>query len=141
MQTFSVRSNAVRNARSHLGKGAQQNVHFLVSKNEDNTFSWAPVENAPPVSEMTKPEAVVGTTGEVVETDKPVARKLVRMITSEKGASLDSLVNALGWQKHTIRGAISTAVADGIVRNLKSVRDERRGRVYKALVVASKKAA
>lgn len=178
-QTFSVRSNAIRNARSKLGKGAKVNVHFNVKKVEtpDNkpVFTWEPIENAPSVevvaAAVPAPEAP-----EVPEPAKPVAKskkekkvnikatkavrhylskrkgsddvrgkrlKLIRMITSNKGASLTHLMSVLGWQAHTVRGAISTAKDQKIIKNLKSVRDENRGRVYKAekVVIPAKKAA
>lgn len=60
-------------------------------------------------------------------------RKLVKLITSPKGASLDTITKVLGWQKHTVRGAISTLVSDKVVKNLKSERHDRRGRVYHAV--------
>jgi hypothetical protein len=56
-------------------------------------------------------------------------QKLVRMIAGQKGASLNSLVNALGWQKHTIRGRISTIRSEEKI-NIKSFKDDNRGRVY-----------
>lgn len=158
-KTFSVRSNAVRNARGQLGKGAKQGVHFNVIKATDaNQFSWVPVEGAPPVDAT---EMVAATVAPVVvaavkraSKGRAKARKVVkvrrkagrksitsvaavsgkrrrmfRLIASPKGASLDTLVKALGWQKHTVRGAVSTIASQFKVK-IKSFRDERRGRVY-----------
>lgn len=59
--------------------------------------------------------------------------QMFKMISRDSGASLDTLTNALGWQKHTVRGAVSTIASQFGVR-IKSFRDDRRGRVYKAQI-------
>jgi hypothetical protein len=162
-KSFSIRSNAVRNARGQLGKAAKQGVHFTVIKDADtNKFSWVPVEGTPAVevAETVAPEAttVVAVTPAVKVIKAKVRarvakkapkvrrkagrksitsvaavsgkrRRMFRLIASPKGASLDTLVKALGWQKHTVRGAVSTIASQFKVK-IKSFRDERRGRVY-----------
>ena len=59
-------------------------------------------------------------------------RKLVRMILSPEGASLESICKALGWQKHTVRGAVSTLKSEQVIKKLKSFKTHRRGRCYRA---------
>jgi len=61
--------------------------------------------------------------------------KLIKKVTSKYGATLNSLSNELQWQFHTVRGAISTAKSQGIIKNLKSYRDHNGRRVYKATKV------
>lgn len=163
-QTFSVRSNAVRNARSKLGKAAQQGVHFVIKGNKPE-FTWEPIEGAPTVAESVTenavaeanieqamateqtpakprkakkarvPKAVVKYLGKRVKGANDVSgkrRQLINMITGKNGASLEAICKRLGWQKHTVRGAISTAKDQGIIKHLKSFKNERYGRMYKA---------
>lgn len=164
-QTFSVRSNAVRNARIQLGKAAKQGVHFTVTKDTgllppnagkpvyqwepiagapviDNTAAAAPVAEKPRVMPAVRKARKAKTTKAVTKYLKKrkhaedisgKRRKLIKLITAEKGASLATITKALGWQKHTVRGAVSTLVSDKLVKGLKSTRDERRGRVYSAV--------
>lgn len=157
-KSHSVRSNAVRSARKVLGKDAKQGVHFVIDGNKESGFTWAAIEGAPAVEAsavVEKPSEKAPKSPETMpaeakapkqvrkylkkRTTKPnkssddvsgKRRKLIAMVTSPKGASLDTLTKALGWQKHTVRGAISTAVSDGLITQLRSVRHERRGRVY-----------
>lgn len=189
-KTFSVRSNAVRNARSALGKSAQQGVHFNIGGNK-GAYTWSPIEGARPVgaapifgdlgpaiqeslAESLKKDAVEQPVPETPKANlpriasarrkikAPVARakkvakvankargrkvgrkslasvvevsgkrkRMFKLISSPNGASLDTLVKALGWQKHTVRGAVSTIASQFKVK-VKSFRDERRGRVYR----------
>lgn len=164
-QTFSVRSNAVRNARSKLGKAAQQGVHFVI-KGSKPEFSWEPIEGAPTVAESVAENAVAESNietvmaaeqapaevkrskrkakvtkavkkylGKRVKVSDDVSgkrRQLINMITSKHGASLAAICGRLGWQKHTVRGAISTAKDQGLIKHLKSFKSERYGRMYKA---------
>jgi hypothetical protein len=178
-KTFSVRSNAIRNARSALGKAAQQGVHFTVS-GEKGAYTWSPVDGAPEVrgggfvdtnapavadekpdnnklaaaaqasgalkfgKTARKPRNHPAKSSRVKRSGKKVGRKQItsvaavsgkrlkmfKLISSAKGASLRTLTTALGWQKHTVRGAISTIGSQFNVK-VKSFKDERRGRVYK----------
>lgn len=166
-KNFSVRSNAIRNARSQLGKTAQQGVHFTVSGDKASGFTWAPVPDAPAVPEVVAeanaveqapvaarvvkrkqakarskaklPKAVKKYLGKRVNGADDVAGKrrvLINMITGKHGASLEAICKRLGWQKHTVRGAISTANSQGIISHLDSYRSERGGqRIYKAVKV------
>jgi hypothetical protein len=159
-KTFSVRSNAVRNARIALGKNAKQGVHFTVTKDTDSTnFVWFPVEGAPAVEASEAVATTVNTVKAKVKAKvaskarKPAKkaskirrkagrksltsvaavsgkrRTMFNLISSAKGASLDTLTKRLGWQKHTVRGAVSTIASEFKVK-VKSFRDARRGRVY-----------
>lgn len=175
-KTFSVRSNAVRNARISLGKGAQQGVHFTIG-GEKGAHTWSAIAGAAPaalpVSTAHNADlaAVAGGDDAVINgadntaaiikkvkaktaarrpakkvvkrTGRKAGRKQItsvsavsgkrlkmfKLISSAKGASLDTLTKALKWQKHTVRGAVSTIASQFKVK-VKSFRDERRGRVY-----------
>lgn len=153
-KTFSVRSNAVRNARSILGKDAKQGVHFIVLGEKPN-YVWAAREDAAVVAATVVETPVIPSVkavrAKVAKRPAKVAKKVGRkagrkalttvagvtgkrlkmfnLISSVKGASLNTLTNVLGWQKHTVRGAISTIGSQFKVK-VKSYKDERRGRVY-----------
>lgn len=180
---FSVRSNAVRNARLKLGKAAQQGVHFVI-KGSKPEFTWEPIEGAPTVAEsvaenamaeanieaamaVEKPaetkvaeratkrkqaaerksikkakttKAVQKYLGKRVKVSDDVSgkrRQLINMITAKNGASLKAICGRLGWQKHTVRGAISTAKDQGLIKHLISFKSDRNGRMYKAEKVAA----
>ena len=51
------------------------------------------------------------------QTAKPISKKeiLVRLLSNPKGARVLSLCKTLGWQKHTLRAAVSKLRADGYV--------------------------
>ena len=56
---------------------------------------------------------------------------LISLLQRPEGASIAELVNATGWQNHSIRGAISFALKKKLGLNVTSQRDETRGRVYR----------
>lgn len=171
-KTFSVRSNAVRNARGSLGKAAKQGVHFVIN-GEKGTYTWSRrIEGAPPVETSDATVAKADASNKAVNAaDKKITAKskktkvkakaarakvtvkksrgrkagrkslvsagevsgkrkqMFRAISSPKGASLQVLSRILGWQNHTVRGAVSTIGSQFGVK-IKSFRDARRGRVY-----------
>jgi hypothetical protein len=55
---------------------------------------------------------------------------IVAMMRSKGGATMDQLVKATGWQKHSLRGAISGNVKKRLRLKVSSERAER-GRVYR----------
>ena len=55
---------------------------------------------------------------------------LVSLMQRPEGASIAELVEATGWQNHSIRGAISFALKKKLGLNVTSQRNEARGRVY-----------
>ncbi|MGJ4927484.1 DUF3489 domain-containing protein [Bradyrhizobium sp. HKCCYLRH3095] len=56
--------------------------------------------------------------------------QLIKLLERSQGASLDEIVKALDWQAHTVRGAIAGALKKKLGLDVKSEKDERRGRVY-----------
>lgn len=56
---------------------------------------------------------------------------LIEMLRRADGASLDELIVALGWQVHSIRGAISGALKKKLALTVETSKVESRGRVYR----------
>jgi len=57
--------------------------------------------------------------------------KLIEMLKTPKGATIDEIVKALDWQPHTVRGAIAGALKKKLGLNVTSEKIEGRGRVYR----------
>jgi hypothetical protein len=57
--------------------------------------------------------------------------KLIEMLMRPKGASIDEIVTAFGWQAHTVRGAIAGALKKKLGLNVVSEKSEGRGRIYR----------
>jgi hypothetical protein len=57
--------------------------------------------------------------------------ELIALLRRPEGASIDEIVAATGWQKHTVRGAIAGALKKKLGLNVMSDKIEGRGRVYK----------
>jgi hypothetical protein len=58
--------------------------------------------------------------------------KVIAMIQRKGGATLEDIVNATGWQKHTVRGFISTLGSKGGMKITNTRRESDRIRVYEA---------
>lgn len=56
---------------------------------------------------------------------------LVDLLRRDGGASLEELVQATGWQQHSVRGAISSTVRKKLGLTVMSEKVEGRGRVYR----------
>jgi DNA-binding MarR family transcriptional regulator len=57
--------------------------------------------------------------------------QMIAMLKRAKGASIEELAEAFGWQHHTVRGAIAGALKKKLGLNVTSDKDEKRGRVYR----------
>jgi len=57
--------------------------------------------------------------------------KLIAMLKTAKGATIDEIVKAFDWQPHTVRGAIAGALKKKLGLNVTSEKVEGRGRVYR----------
>ncbi len=55
--------------------------------------------------------------------------KLIEMLMRPKGASIDEIVTAFGWQPHTVRGAIAGALKRKLGLKVVSEKSEGRGRI------------
>ena len=56
---------------------------------------------------------------------------MIALLQRAKGATLDELVAATGWQAHTVRGAMSGALKKRLGLTIESEKVETRGRVYR----------
>jgi hypothetical protein len=57
--------------------------------------------------------------------------EMIALLQRAKGATLDELVAATGWQAHTVRGAMSGALKKRLGLTIVSEKVETRGRVYR----------
>jgi len=57
--------------------------------------------------------------------------KLVAMLKTKDGATVDEIGKAFGWQPHTVRGAIAGALKKRLKLDVTSEKIEGRGRVYR----------
>ena len=57
--------------------------------------------------------------------------QLIAMLKTPKGATIDEIVAAFGWQPHTVRGAIAGALNKKLGLEVTSEKVEGRGRVYR----------
>lgn len=57
--------------------------------------------------------------------------QLIAMLKRPEGATIDEIVKASGWQPHTVRGAIAGALKKKLGLDVRSEKDEQRGRVYR----------
>lgn len=57
--------------------------------------------------------------------------KLIEMLRTEGGATIEEIMVATGWQSHTVRGAIAGALKKKLGLDVTSEKVEGRGRVYK----------
>ena len=97
-------------------------------------------------SRLKKTEATSITTSDTVKTPKPKLSKkpaplpypedtskhnrMIALLTRDDGATIDELIGATIWQKHSIRGAISGALKKRMGLAVTSVLEER-GRIYR----------
>lgn len=63
--------------------------------------------------------------------------QIIRLLQRTKGATLDDLINATGWQAHSVRGAISGSLRKRHGLAITAATDENRGRVYRLSKVAA----
>ena len=56
--------------------------------------------------------------------------KLIAMLRAESGATIEEIVEALDWQAHTARGAMSGALKKKLGLTITSEKVDGRGRVY-----------
>ncbi len=80
------------------------------------------------------PREVVADTTEA-KPEKPRAgtkqTQLIALLETPRGASLDELVAATGWQARSVRGAISGTLKKKLGLAAVSEKTENRGRVYR----------
>ncbi len=85
-----------------------------------------------------KPKRTRVAKGAKVTKEKPTCTRadskqaqLIEMLKAPKGATIDEIVAAFGWQPHTVRGAIAGALKKKLGLEVTSEKVEGRGRVYR----------
>ncbi|PKP71937.1 MAG: hypothetical protein CVT83_02500 [Alphaproteobacteria bacterium HGW-Alphaproteobacteria-5] len=81
---------------------------------------------------MTSPQKTPKTLA--TKTDAPAGGKLgqiVRLLQRAKGATIDDLTKATGWQAHSVRGAISGQLRKRHRLDVSTTPDPARGLVYR----------
>ena len=73
--------------------------------------------------------AVAPTRGKSREGTKQA--EMIALLRRREGGTIDEIVAATGWQKHTVRGAIAGALKKKLGLDVTSEKVEGRGRVYK----------
>ncbi len=79
---------------------------------------------------------------EAAQPDTPKERKpregtkqsgMIEMLRRPQGATLGEIVEATGWQSHTVRGAMAGALKKKLGLTITSEKDEIKGRVYRVV--------
>jgi hypothetical protein len=71
------------------------------------------------------------------DVQKPIRRAgtkqamLIEMLQAPKGATMEEIVAATGWQAHSVRGAMSGALGKKLGLVVKSAKEDGKGRVYR----------
>ncbi len=77
----------------------------------------------------TKPVRTRGTVPRVREGTKQA--RLIEMLKRPQGTTIAELAEALGWQAHTVRGALAGALKKKLGLAVTSETDHERGRIYR----------
>jgi len=94
---------------------------------------------APPASDMTARAGFFAkrsrdsSTGRTASAAKPGTKQalLVDQLKRKTGTTIEEVVEATGWQAHSVRGAISGAVKKKLGHNVTSETEDGRGRAYR----------
>ena len=80
-----------------------------------------------------KPSAAKSKSKQSPPTVRPGTKQalLIDLLKRKNGASIDEIVKAIGWQPHSVRGAISGALKKKLGLTVTSEPTEKRGRVYR----------
>jgi len=139
--TASLKGGAVGNVCKSLLK---QGLIEEIAATDLNTV-WRHDEERGPITLRATPLAfsTLGITDDQDETPPaetppaPVQRRkgtkqetLIEMLRAEGGATIDEIVEATGWQAHTVRGAMSGALKKKLGLTITSEKIEGRGRTY-----------
>jgi hypothetical protein len=141
---YSKKSNARRAAVKDLGAHAFEGVDYRLV-NHGSQWTWETVGGEADTTVV--PESAATTEEPVEKTDSnpnPLStpRKgskqslLIDMLRRPEGATIDQIVEATGWQRHTVRGAISGALKKKLGLNVTSEKVEGLGRTYKIIDAA-----
>jgi hypothetical protein len=103
---------------------------------EDITLGESKKTGNSKASKSTRPaarrKANKGTAGSVKPREGTHKAEVIAMIQCKDGATLEDIVNATGWQKHTVRGFISILGSKGGMKVTSTRRESDGARVYEA---------
>jgi hypothetical protein len=88
--------------------------------------------DAAPSSEAPEDTSAEATPAPKVRTPRAGTKqaKLIEMLRAEGGATIAEIVDATGWQPHTVRGAIAGSLKKKLGLDVTSEKVDGRGRVY-----------
>jgi hypothetical protein len=95
------------------GDYAKDGQKLVLAKTDSNVEAWPPAAKERQIREGTKQDL------------------LIEMLKRPRGATIDEIVTAIGWQSHTVRGAMAGALKKKLSLNITSEKIETRGRVYR----------
>ena len=114
-------------------KNAQKAAHSKTSAKGPQAATGAKkakdTNNATP-SKKTAPEAPAGAT-ERAPREGTKQATMIAMLQRKNGATIAEIVEATGWQPHTVRGAFAGALKKKLGLTIASEKEEKRGRVYR----------
>ncbi len=94
--------------------------------------------SGPQIAAPEKPKRTRVAKGAKAREEKPTRTRadskqaqLIEMLKAPKGATIDEIVAAFGWQPHTVRGAIAGALKKKLGLEVTSEKVADRGRVYR----------
>ncbi len=82
---------------------------------------------------MQKPAAPKSKSKQSMPASRPGTKQalLIDLLKRKTGATIDEIVEATGWQAHSVRGAISGALKKKLGLAVSSEKADGRGRVYR----------
>ena len=88
-----------------------------------------PAKTAPPAKKAARTAPAAATAPTPREGTKQAT--MIAMLQRKNGATIAEIIEATGWQQHTVRGAFAGALKKKLGLNIVSEKDEKRGRVYR----------
>lgn len=102
---------------------------LVITDSGRDAVGQAPKVQANPASRARAGDAAIGAANGV--RPKTKQSRLIDMLMAENGATLAELCRATGWQRHSVRGAISGTLKKKLGLTIHSQTVENRGRVYR----------
>ena len=90
---------------------------------------WTRLPRTPPTGSEAPRGRSGARTGKTREGTKQA--EVVALLRREEGATIDEIVEATGWQPHTVRGAFAGALKKKLGLTVTSEKLEGQGRVYR----------
>ena len=90
-------------------------------------------QNAPDVAKKPAKSSKRPTPKPTAHTARDGSKKadIIRLLERAKGATLDELMEATGWQAHSVRGFISGTLGKNLKMKIDSFRTEKGDRTYR----------